>query len=127
MEVHEYQMNRLLPTLRKLGYDGEPRYTTCRGQPFAVRVHDTKADAMTHQPHVMLYAADAYPVTGRQEAVLNFWNWIGSSSKKECERIAAALTADGIPARATTYKKNDVVAFDQGEWWSAASMEAASL
>lgn len=124
MEVHEYQMTRLLPTLRKLGYDGPTRFTTFKGLPFAVKVECTDPNlGMTHQPHVLLYARDAYPVTGKGEAVLHFWSWVGNSSMRECQRIAAALTKDGVPARATTYRKNAVVAFEPGDWLNADKME----
>jgi hypothetical protein len=124
MELREFQLDRILPTLVTLGYDQPVRKTRLKnGCPFDAKI-DHKGKAEWQGGYVTLYADDCYPVTSKDEAVLHVWSWAGSPSKWECKRIAEALTRAGIPARPTTYKKLDVVAFDAGDWMGAGSIES---
>lgn len=116
-EVIDYQWERIGPVLELLGYTGPIKKTAKRGEPFAI---DRQLDirlAMTGLEQVTLYAKDAYGVTSKEEAVLHVWGSVGQDTKKGCELVAAALTKAGIAARATTYQKCYVVAFNAGEWW----------
>lgn len=117
--VMTFQLSRLLPTLRSLGYDGEPVRTRLRGHtaPFQVSVgYNVHDKTFFRGAKAQLYARDSYPTTGKREAVLHLWNWCGVDSKAECRRVAEALTRAGVPARYTRYQKFNVVAFDPGEW-----------
>lgn len=120
MEIRDYQLERLLPTLIKLGYNQPAKKTSMKTAvgttvPFYAEIeHEGKAEWKGGS--VKLYATDAYPVTGKGEAVLTVWTWAGSTAPNECKRIAEALTRAGIPARATTYNRATVVAFEPGDW-----------
>jgi hypothetical protein len=117
MELIDYHLERILPTLVKLGYSMPVRRFKKNDLLLRAEIaHEKKADWMGGS--VELYGRDAYPVTSKEEAVLHVWTWAGSPSKFECRKIADALTRAGIPARHTTYQKNDVVAFDAGDWLS---------
>lgn len=125
MEVRDFQLQRLLPTLVQLGYDQPVKKSSVTSRngvklPFSAEI-DHSGRAEWKGGRVVLFATDAYPVIKKnEEAVLHVWDCFGRPSKNESRRIADALTKAGIAARHTVYKGDDVVAFDAGEWYRSA-------
>lgn len=120
-EVMDYQWERIVETLKLAGFTGKQTRSvrTTRNDikvPFAMDLLLNEHDNITLQSKATLYAVDAYPVTGKGEAVLHLWSLTGSDNKSMCDRVAKMLTAAGVEARATKYKKYHVVAFDPGNW-----------
>lgn len=120
-EVMDYQWERILPALQAAGFTGAQKRlvkTTRNGikVPFVMELLLNDHDNITQKSMVTLYATDAYPVTGKQEAVLTAWDLTGRDNKALADRIVLQLGKLGIAARRTTYKKYNVVAFDPGDW-----------
>lgn len=112
----DYHLSRILPTLVKLGFTETPAKKTRGGCPFVVDIGFNIEQMPTGMQKATLYHNDCYPRTSKDEAVLHVWNGFGSDSRVLAKQIADALTRDGVHARATTYKKYNVVAFDAADW-----------
>lgn len=127
--VLDFQWDRLLPHLKKLGYIGPVRRTRRKGDTttFVIEAHEDPEVCVTQMGKAQLYANDAYPVTGKGEAVLHLWGWSGSDSKQLCSKVAAYLTRNGIAARPTSYKKYQVVAFDPGNWMNTPEIKEGEV
>lgn len=126
-DVIDFQWERLMPTLEALGFTGPAKRIHKAGNPklTLVRERHWAWDQwnVTRMRKVTLYANDSYPVTSKSEGVLHVWNDFGSDSKVFCKQVADALTKAGIPSRATTYKKYNVVAFDAGDWMNTPELK----
>lgn len=125
MEVMDYQWERILPALKAAGFTGkQTRFvrTTRNGikVPFVMELKLNEHDNITDMSKITLYATDAYPVTGKEEAVLTAWDLTGRDNKGLADRVVQQLGKLGIAARRTTYKKYNVVAFDPGDWLNIA-------
>ncbi|MCK9531417.1 MAG: hypothetical protein M0R77_12795 [Gammaproteobacteria bacterium] len=125
MELMDYQWERILPALKAAGFTGAEKRLNRRTRndilvPFVREIALNEHDNITTMSKVTLYATDAYPVTGKEEAVLTAWDLTGRDNKALADRIVQQLNKLGIAARRTTYKKYNVVAFDPGDWLNVA-------
>lgn len=117
-DVIDYQWGRLLPLLQKMGYTGKVKRTTHpkRSGIFSYEVFLGDELNVVGMAKATLWQDDAYPRTSKQEAVLHVWGQSGSDGPKLAKDVAMKLARLGIPARATTFQKYHVVAFDPGNW-----------
>lgn len=125
MEVMDYQWERILPALKAAGFTGAQKRINRRTRndvlvPFVMELALNEHDNITGMSKITLYATDAYPVTGKEEAVLTAWDLTGRDNKALADRVVQQLGKLGIRARRTTYKKYNVVAFDAGDWLNVA-------
>ena len=127
-DVIDYQWGRLYPLLQQIGYTGPLKKFThrLRSGIFQYKLYWAWDEwNITRMACVHLYQDDAYPVTSKGEAILHVWGHAGGDNKNLAKEVAAKLTALGIPARATTYQKYHVVAFDAGDWMNTPEMADA--
>lgn len=107
MLTHEQIADKLAPTLARLGYTRRANVNRKGdGGVLSIKFYNDTAEALTSKPACELYASDAYP-NERGEVVLCVWNWIGMEGP--LKQVAAELTKDGLPARATSHRKTRVV------------------